>query len=70
MKSYIYLIFTAFISSGTSLFAETFSVSGRVMDNLGKPVRDAQISIPEIQSGTYSREDGRFSFDVPSGDYV
>lgn len=54
----------------TSLFAETFSISGRILDNLGKPIRDAQVSIPEIQAGTYSRDDGRFSFDVPPGDYV
>ncbi|MGH1363340.1 MAG: TonB-dependent receptor [Calditrichia bacterium] len=70
MNIYICFFFAALIGFSSGLFAQTLTVSGRVLDNNGETIQDAQISIPEIEVGAFSRKNGTFSFDVSSGEYV
>jgi outer membrane receptor protein involved in Fe transport len=49
----------------------TTDVAGRIVDRAGQPVRDATVTIPELNRAASSGPDGRFHFErVPQGRYT
>ena len=48
-------------------FAQTRTVTGRVLDNSGQPVIGAGIQVEGTSSGTVSDVDGNFTLSVPAG---
>lgn len=48
------------------LFAQTRTITGKIIDPEGKPVSNASILIKSSRSGTSSQSDGTFSLNVPA----
>lgn len=53
---------------GSQAYAAT--LSGNVTDDNQKPVAGAQVVIPALQKGAVTDKDGKFSLDVPPGQYA
>jgi iron complex outermembrane recepter protein len=49
------------------VFAQNFTVSGKVTDKNKKPIAGTNITLKTSQKGTVSNEEGNYSFSVPSG---
>jgi TonB-linked SusC/RagA family outer membrane protein len=70
-KSYILMkkflpILICFILGAGQLFAQTKTLSGRILDDKGRPVPNATIQIQGTAQGTTSGNNGTFSLEVPA----
>ncbi|MFD0992194.1 TonB-dependent receptor [Tenacibaculum geojense] len=59
------LLFVAF-----SLQAQTYTLKGKVVDKNQEPLAGATIVITDLEKGTSSDFDGKFTFALPKGNYV
>jgi TonB-linked SusC/RagA family outer membrane protein len=50
----------------TALWAQTKTVSGKVVDENGAPLSSASVTVKNSKTGTITNEKGEFSFSVPS----
>lgn len=56
-------IFLLFLS--TSLMAQKATLTGRVSDELGRPMQAVSVSIPGYPKGSVTNQSGNFSFNIP-----
>ena len=61
------LLLSAFILLGSSLLAQTRTITGKVVDAAGQPVPNVSVLIKGTNTGTTSGADGTFSISVPAG---
>lgn len=67
MKKYIFIII---ILNTITIFGQSFSVSGKVIDSNGNPIERVNIIIKENKLGTASDKNGNFKFNnLTSGNY-
>jgi iron complex outermembrane receptor protein len=67
MKKITFFLFL-FVSILTN--AQSYKLSGRIIDVDEQPLPGASIVIKEVNKGDYSNVDGRFSFTLPKGTYT
>jgi len=60
---FILLLLILMIVSITNLQAQTYVIQGRIIDDKNKPLQGANITIPKIERGTVSDEQGYFKMD-------
>ncbi|MEM6768453.1 MAG: carboxypeptidase-like regulatory domain-containing protein, partial [Bacteroidota bacterium] len=66
MKSFA-LIFLSFLLYTLPTFSQSFQVEGTLTDNTtGEPLAGASVRIPALKQGTFTDENGKFSFEIPS----
>lgn len=66
MKSFA-LIFLSFLLYTLPTFSQSFQVEGTLTDNTtDEPLAGASVRIPALKQGTFTGENGKFSFEIPS----
>jgi len=64
------LLFLLFLLTGSSLFAQQFTVSGKITDDAGKPVPFAGVHIQNTTQGASANSEGEYSISLKAGKYV
>lgn len=65
MRKLVLMVLGLLLFAG-QLFAQTRQVSGRVLDDGGKPVPNASVTVKGTNQGTTTNADGYFSLSVPA----
>jgi hypothetical protein len=68
MRYIIFILFFQICSAG--IFAQTGKVSGYVYDELGRPLKDANVFIWQLKAGTTTDSTGFYTITLPSGKYL
>lgn len=64
------LTWLLFLSFNISAFAQQFSVSGKVIDDVGKPVPFASVYIQNTTQGASANSEGEYAINLKPGKYV
>jgi hypothetical protein len=64
------LTWLLFLSFNISAFAQQFTVSGKIIDDGGKPVAFASVYIQNTTQGASANSDGEYSINLKPGKYV
>ena len=64
------ILFFLLILMPVGLFAQTESLTGRVVDTSGEPVPGVNIIVQETQKGTITDGEGNFSLEVSEGQHI
>ncbi|NNU34553.1 carboxypeptidase-like regulatory domain-containing protein [Mucilaginibacter sp. S1162] len=64
------LTWLLFISFNISAFAQQFTVSGKVIDDVGKPVPFASVYIQNTTQGASANSEGEYAINLKPGKYV
>ncbi|HWZ35143.1 MAG TPA: DUF5686 family protein, partial [Mucilaginibacter sp.] len=64
------LLFLLVLLTGSSLFAQQYTVSGKITDDTGKPVPFASVYIQNTTQGASANSDGEYAISLKAGKYT
>ncbi|TCP23551.1 iron complex outermembrane receptor protein [Tenacibaculum skagerrakense] len=69
-KKVKFLVSFLLLFCGLTMQAQTFTLSGKVVNKNNEPLEGATVVITDLNKGTSSNYEGKFKLSVPSGNYV